>query len=465
MDIAGLLDDMKERVRTRGATPLVGGGLLGSFTRGLLGLDPSEEDGKFSQDMMLKAYQTGQALSNTPTPLALAVAPAALVKGAKSAKKALPQEKALETARKNAVEMLGLPENNTAMDRARAMGYMDYLHGTERLDRLLEKKTLDPKRATSGPMPYGTTSEQLASSYATSKADTSRRAMDEGDIKKYFEISPKDIGLYGSKSPIPVENSWYFMTPEQKANIQNLAPRVGYENLDDFSGKFIVHPEGINATLSPSQWDFLMKREAKGNPLAALRQMWFDSGQLVHEPERLAEIYKLAGIDAPISQTKAPWTEAKGVMLGKARITNPLDTSNIEQVSSIIDPLKQAFAKDRTRLKSGGPDQWAKESRYTPKMWVDELEKDLNAGKESYVWTSIPDKVTDELKKLGYNGIIDKSGKGGGAKEPVVIPFEPSQVRSRFAAFDPARINDPNLLASLAAFGIGIPAYGLLEEE
>lgn len=123
MDIAGLLDDMKERVRTRGATPLVGGGLLGSFTRGLLGLDPSEEDSKFSQDMMLKAYQTGQALSNTPTPLALAVAPAALVKGAKSAKKALPQEKALETARKNAVEMLGLPESNTAMDRARAMGF------------------------------------------------------------------------------------------------------------------------------------------------------------------------------------------------------------------------------------------------------------------------------------------------------------------------------------------------------
>ena len=41
MDIAGLLDDMKERVRTRGATPLVGGGLLGSFTRGLLGLDPT----------------------------------------------------------------------------------------------------------------------------------------------------------------------------------------------------------------------------------------------------------------------------------------------------------------------------------------------------------------------------------------------------------------------------------------
>ena len=34
-----------------------------------------------------------------------------------------PRAAAMETARKNAVEMLGLPENNTAMDRARALGF------------------------------------------------------------------------------------------------------------------------------------------------------------------------------------------------------------------------------------------------------------------------------------------------------------------------------------------------------
>jgi len=34
-----------------------------------------------------------------------------------------PQDQALETARKNAVDMLGLPENNTSMDRANALGY------------------------------------------------------------------------------------------------------------------------------------------------------------------------------------------------------------------------------------------------------------------------------------------------------------------------------------------------------
>jgi hypothetical protein len=464
MDIAGLLDDVKERIRTRGATPLVGGGLVGAFTRGLLGLDPEED----STETQFRAYQTGQALSNTPTPLALAAAPAAIVKAGKAAKatKPLPREAALETARKNAVEMLGLPESNTAMDRARAMGYIDYLHGTERLDRLLEGKTLDPRRATSGPMPYGTTTPELASSYATSKADTSRRAADEGDVRRYFEVSPKDIGIKGYRSPIPVETAFHFMSPEQQANIRELAPRVGYENLDEFIGKLIVHPEGVNATLSPNQWNWLMKNEAKGNPLTALRQMWYESGQLWDNPETLGEIYRLAGVNAPISQTKAPWTEAQGVLLGKARITNPIDTSNTEQVSALIEPLKQAFAKDRTKTKPGGPDQWAKESRYTPKDWVSELENDLATGKESYVWTSIPDKVTSELKKLGFNGIIDRSGKGGGAKEPVVIPFGPSQVRSRFAAFDPARIDEKDLLASLAALGITVPfTMGLLSDQ
>jgi len=392
------------------------------------------------------------------------VAPAALVKASK-ATKALPQEKALETARQNAVKMLGLPESNTAMDRAKAMGYMDYLHGTERLDRLLQGKTLDPKRATSGPMPYGTSTPELASSYAISKADTSRRALDEGDVRKYFELAPKDIGISGFRSPIPVEQAFNFMSQEQKANIRDLAPRVGYENLDEFTGQFIVHQPNVNATLSPSQWDWLMKNEAKGNPLTALRHMWYESGQLIDDPSKLAEIYRLAGVNAPISQTNAPWTQAQGVLVGKARISNPIDTSNSEQVSQIIGPLKQAFAKDRSKKKVG-PDQWGKESRYTPKEWVSELEQDLASGKESYVWTSIPDKVTNELNKLGFNGIIDRSGKGGGAKEPVVIPFGPSQVRSRFAAFDPARIDEKDLLAGLAALGIGVPMIsGLLQEQ
>lgn len=346
---------------------------------------------------------------------------------------------------------LGLPKNNTSEQRAEAQNYVDYYHGTQRLDRLLSKSLLDPKRATSGPMPYGTTTKGLASSYATKKADTSRIAKDDGDIRNYFQVLPKDLGVSG-RLPMSVERSWNFLSPEQKESVRKFAPRVGYENLDEFSGPLIVHPEGVNATISPSQWDYFMKTEAKGNPLTALRQMWHDSGQLYNNEEELAKIYNLAGYKFPISQENAPWTEAKGVLLGKARTENPINTSDNEYLKSIVPTLRDAFKRDRTQLKYG-PDQWGKESRYTPKSWVNELEKDLSEGNESYVWTSIPDKVTEELKKLGHDSILDVSGKGGGSKEPVVIPFDPSQVRSRFAAFDPFRKSE----AIAAAMGVAAP--------
>ncbi len=98
------------------AAQLVGGGV-----RGFFGLDAPS----YADSLGMEAYRNAAALSNSPTPLALAAVPAAVVKAGKvaKAKKPLPREEALETARKNAVEMLGLPESNTAMDRARAMGF------------------------------------------------------------------------------------------------------------------------------------------------------------------------------------------------------------------------------------------------------------------------------------------------------------------------------------------------------
>ena len=120
------------------------------------------------------------------------------------------------------------------------------------------------------------------------------------------------------------------------------------------------------------------------------------------------------------------------------------DSAVIEQ--QVIPALKQAFAKDRTQKKPYGPDQWSKDVRFTPKEWVAELEKDMAEGKNSFVWTSIPDKVTAELRKLGFDGVVDVGGKGGGSEYRVVIPFDTKQVRSRFAAFDPKKKDQPGLL-------------------
>ena len=365
-----------------------------------------------------------------------------------------------DTAQRNAalpVEQggLGLPSGNSYMDRAGAMGAVDYLHGTQRLDRLLSGKNLDPKRATSGPMPFGTDTPPVASGYAMNKQDTSRMASNTGDLAESFQVSPKSLGLRG-KNPYTVEQSWHHLSPEVKADILDKSRRIGYENPAQGEGAWVLHPTSQGAPFSPSHFDYELKA-AKGNPLAALRSAYGESGMLdAYAPSELADIYKLAGYPHEISQANAPWTSAQGVLTGKAMINNPLKTSNVEEIrSTVIPALKEAFKNDRTRLKTSGSDEWAKDARYTPKDWVNQLEQDLAKGDNSYVWTSIPDKVTDQIKKLGYQGIIDTGGKGGDLYgHQVVIPFQPSQVRSRFAAFDPMRRHEADILAGVGVGGM-----------
>lgn len=344
----------------------------------------------------------------------------------------------------------------TPLQRADEQGYIDYLHGAQRLDRLLEGKSFNPKRATSGPMPFGTPGTSLASNYAMSKADTSRIAGDVGELKNYFQVSPKDIGASG-RSPIPAENAWYYLPQEKKAEILDRAKRIGFKNPEEGSGAWTLHESSQGMPFSESHWQHVLNKESGGNPLVALRKTYAESGLLdPYAPSELSDIYRLAGLDVPISQTNAPWTEAKGVFLGKARITNPLQTNDVQNLQQNVIPfLKEQFKNDKTRKKQFGADQWDKNVRFTPKEWVDELERDVASGANSYVWTSIPDKITNALKKLGYNGIIDVSGKGGsGTQYPVVIPFEPGQIRSRFAQFDPAKIGQPDLLAAGVPLGL-----------
>lgn len=93
---------------------------------------------------------------------------AKLAKAAKGASKVAakaPQEAALETARKNAVKMLGLPENNTAMDRAKALGFdVDAFHGTTG-----DVRNFDPKMRGSNTNQAGSA---MRADWATNRPDT-----------------------------------------------------------------------------------------------------------------------------------------------------------------------------------------------------------------------------------------------------------------------------------------------------
>lgn len=411
-------------------------------------------------------YSNSDAYSNAESPAAPIVG--ALRKAPKKTK----FQKAHDEAQINAslpVEEggLGLPPDNTAAQRAEAMGARDWYHGTERLDRLLEKDSLNPKRATSGPMPFGTDEKELASNYASNKTDTSRVADDIGGMENYFTVSPKQLGFRGSV-PYPVEKTFNFLSPEKKKELINNYYRIGYSDPEQGMGDFVLHPEGSDSSIaSKSTLDYYLNREAKGNPLQAIRHLWGESGSLYDNEGALADLYKLAGYPHEISQANAPWYKANGVFTGKVMTQNPLMASNHQELSDVVVPhLEQAFANSRAKRSDYGVDLWDKNSRYTPKEWVDELRKDLSNGSNSYVWTSIPDKVTAELKKLGYDSIIDVSGKGGGKESEVIIPFAPNQVRSRFAAFDPKKRDSTNLLAGVGAFVPGTGALvGALRED
>jgi hypothetical protein len=81
---------------------------------------------------------------------------------AEALKKKTKYELAHEVAQKNAVDMLGLPPNNTAMDRAQAMGFDNktYYHGTN-----AEIKAFDPEKSAQGGITWIADTPNYANEY------------------------------------------------------------------------------------------------------------------------------------------------------------------------------------------------------------------------------------------------------------------------------------------------------------
>jgi hypothetical protein len=64
-------------------------------------------------------------------------------------------------------------------------------------------------------------------------------------------------------------------------------------------------------------------------------------------------------------------------------------------------------------------------------------------------------KVVDYLKKRGYDSMVLRESSNYPSDSTLAV-FDPSKLRSKFAAFDPARVNESDLLAGLAPYlGVG----------
>lgn len=293
-------------------------------------------------------------------------------------------------------------------------------HGSSRGDRIGDK--FKKSRATSGPMAYFTTDPQIASNYATGKPDTSLETPES--YAGWFKFMPN-----GARTEVDIERAWHFLTTAQQNEIAAKLPHITNFTPDGDqmdSGFRLGGPDEYGLS-SKGHWDYLI-REARGNYLKAGVEAWLNGGSLFNQEEDFIQILEAAGMlmkQVKFDHPNATYSTVFPVYLS---IQNPLVTSAISPETIVA--LDMAAQKSRTKPSNEG-DTWDKRRR-DAKEWIAELRDSVDNGKNSHVWTSIPDWVTTTLKSLGYDGIQDVGGKNGGMSHDVWIPFEEPQIKGVF---------------------------------
>lgn len=299
-------------------------------------------------------------------------------------------------------------------------------HGTKRADRVGSR--FRKARATSGPMAFFTSDKQIATNYSTQKSDTSLERPE--DYRDWFKFKPK-----GSRSPVNLQQAWYYLSPDQRAEATRRLYTVGYENRDQAEGPIVPN----SSSIMPRDGIEYELRSAKGNALEAAKEIWLNSGSLIDDEEKFLEVLKGMGVEGLyLDDPDAATPKVYEVFL---RIERPLDTADIPH--DVLKAIERRAGRQRIGAQQYGEDQWDKRTR-DAREWVAQLKKDIADGTNSFVWSSIPDWVTDTLKGFGYDGIHDTGGKMGGPGHDVWVPFDDRQVKSATdnrGTFDPSTAN------------------------
>jgi hypothetical protein len=299
-------------------------------------------------------------------------------------------------------------------------------HGTQRADRVGDR--FRKSRATSGPMAFFTNDPAIASSYSTNKRDTSAEM--PSDYAEWFKYKGK-----GMRSTVAIDRAWWNLSPEERAAVNERIYTIGYSDWDAGEGPIVADSQSI---MPRDSIDYEL-RQARGNGLRALVEMWLSSGSLFNQEERFLEVLQAAGVKgATLDDPNAARSAVYPVYLS---IKNPLDTANIP--GDVVSALEQAGKRKRAKQSAGGnPDAWDKNT-ISGNDWMAALKEDMAKG-TTHAWTRIPDWVTETLSSLGYDGIKDTGGKNGGVQHEVWIPFNETQVKSATGnrgTFDPTSAN------------------------
>ncbi len=305
-------------------------------------------------------------------------------------------------------------------------------HGSKRADRIDSR--FRKTRATSGPMAFFTDDPAIASNYATGKEDTSLET--PADYSGWFKYKGK-----GMRTPVSIDRAWWALSPEERQRITQRIYTTGYENADMGEGPIVGNSSSI---MGRESIDYEL-RQARGNGLRALVEIWLNSGSLFNDERTFIDVLSAVGMDMGKVEFDSPWATRSGVFPVYLSIQNPLNTGAIP--ANVVAALRESGKRKRAKQPAGGnADMWDKNT-ISGRDWLDTFNEDI-AKDSSLAWTRIPDWVSDTLRGMGYDGIQDTGGKMGGDKHSVWIPFDETQVKSatgNSGEFDPA---NPSILGA-----------------
>jgi len=477
----GLLDPVVDAYNSYIGRPFAS--VAGGAINGYLGFDRPT----FANEQV---YRTAQALSGMPG----VGAPAGIFKAAANAPEALvalggllgktgvgklaqsapklkaPQDQALEIARKNAVKMLGLPENNTAMDRAKAMGFDDgWYHGTT-----ADIRRFSPEfRGES----TGAASAKKADFFAKDPVSPPAHMMTKAPANSEAVNMLRNLG-------IPEAQIAELNTVSMKGHGANTAS--GYASIGggrDYKDAM----RRSRAAEKAGNWNDYEKwmqvaedsEIARSNNLQDLVAKYGDARDVM-----LDDINK-AIYSKQLPQGEADALDARVKQLMPYGWYNSYSTPQIKalrgEIAKISDSPDDAlssidrFLSLKAQRQAGEKTQYG--SNVMPVMIRSENPMSHDFGASSYrdeTYSDLIDKAT-----LGRNDVLflrNTYDPGGGPAEliDVAAVTKPALVRSRFAAFDPARINendllgfaDPRLLALIGAgTGGGLLGYNYLQDR
>lgn len=314
-------------------------------------------------------------------------------------------------------------------EAAKASGYTIHAyHGTNRADRVGTE--FKPERATSGPMSFFTDNKGIADNYAKNKKDTSMAYDGDWDAGDYHTQFKVNVGGYAGE--VRMENAWGYLPYELRNEITKKAMQVTTDDMGN-----IITEEGNTRGTGGYDWNLKQRR---GNAIKALVDEWLDSGNLFNKEGQFMEVLEKSGVLEAFE--KMGWKDARYLDPNYSepktydtylKIEKPFDTNEM-YTEKFVDRLENWWnrlsKKKQAELtkESMDADHWDKNSK-TIEQWVEDARYDLAHG-ETWAWTVIPDALTEYLKSKGYDGIIDRGGKGGGTGHNVYIPFYPEQIKS-----------------------------------